>query len=90
MGDVIRGRVTAIHDGDVIVISLSGVGEGNKEKYNNIERVKIIGSQSVEAFAPGGHRTKEYLEKNLKDKLIMCYIEGRDDKKRLLAGIKVI
>jgi len=90
MGDVIRGTVTGISDGDVIIIELSGLGEGNVGKYNNIERVFITGSESIEAHAVGGQRTKEYLEKNLKGKIIMCYIEGRDEKKRLKASIKVI
>lgn len=90
MGDVIRGKVTGAVDGDVIIITLSGVAKENTGKYNKIERIKITGSESFEVYGPAGHRTKEGLEKNLKGEFIMCYVEGRDDKKRIVGSIKVI
>lgn len=90
MGDVIRGTVTAVFDGEVIIISLSGVAQSNVGKYNKVERIKIIGGESYEIFGPAGERTKEGLEKALVGKIIMCYVESRDDKNRILASIKVI
>ncbi len=90
MGDVIRGKVTGVFDGEVIIISLSGAAKENTGKYNKVERIKIIGGDSYELYGPAGVRTKEGLEKVLIGEFIMCYVEGRDDKKRILASIKVI
>ncbi len=90
IGDIIEGKVIGAVDGDVFIIEVTALGQGNKDKYENIERIDILGSESIELYGGVGVRTKEELEEKLKGKIVKCFIDSRDHKGRLKAHVSVV
>jgi len=88
MSDTIRGPVTNVVDGDTFDMKVTHVGKGNKEEYNNEERIRIADIDEPELNTPAGKRPKEKLEKKLKGKEVRCYVRARDSYGRIVAKVK--
>ena len=89
LNDIIEGKVTDIIDGDMIVIKVNALSKQNTQKYKEIERVVITGSESIELHGGAGERNKSDLEKNLKGKNVRCFVSGKDTVGRLLCKVTV-
>jgi len=90
MLDTILGPVTNIIDGDTFEMKVTRIGTHNKYKYNNEETVRIDDINAPELQAPGGRRSKDLLERQLKGKEVQCYVKTRDSYGRVVAEVKVI
>jgi len=90
MADTIRGPVTNVVDGDTFDIKVTHVGENNKEKYNNEERIRIADIDEPELRTVAGKRSKEQLVRKLNGKQVRCYIQARDIYGRIVAKVEIL
>lgn len=90
MADTIRGPVTNVVDGDTFDMKVTHIGNNNKEKYNDEERIRIAEIDAPELNTPAGKRSKEQLEKKLKGKEVRCHVEARDTYGRVVAKITIL
>jgi endonuclease YncB( thermonuclease family) len=90
MADTIRGPVTNVIDGDTFDMKVTHVGESNKNKYNNEERIRIADIDAPELRTSAGKRSKEQLSRKLNGKQIRCYIQARDTYGRIVAEVQIL
>ena len=90
MADIIQGPVTQVVDGDTFDMTVTHTGTGNKNKYNNSERVRIASIDAPELNTAAGKRSKDALERTIKGKRVSCSVQARDTYGRVVADVKVI
>ncbi len=90
MADTIRGKVTDVIDGDTFDMKVTHTGKNNKEKYNDNERIRISGIDEPELNTPAGVRSKEKLEKKIKNREVRCHVKSRDVYGRVIADVNLI
>ncbi|HAX61403.1 MAG TPA: hypothetical protein DCX95_02430 [Elusimicrobia bacterium] len=89
MADTIRGPVTNVVDGDTFDMKVTHVGNENKHQYNGVERIRIAGTAAPELNSPLGARSKDFLERKLKGKEVLCHVRSRDVYGRIVADVVV-
>lgn len=77
-------------DGDTFEMKVTRIGNENRAKYNDEERIRISDLDAPELNAPYGHRSKDQLERKLKGKEVRCYVEARDSYGRIVAKVKIL
>jgi endonuclease YncB( thermonuclease family) len=90
MTDTIRGQVTNIVDGDTFDMKITHVGKINKNKYKNVERIRISDVDEPELNTPTGKKSKDKLKKKLMGKEVRCYIQARESYGRIVAKVKIL
>ena len=79
MVDVIWGTVTNIFDENTFEINVTHREKNNKERYEDIERIVIMEIEVPQVPNNTTDRSKEILERNLKEKFVRCDIQQRSD-----------
>ena len=79
MADVIWGTVTNILDGNTFEINVTHREKGNKEQYQDTERIKINKIEVPQVPSNATDRSKDILEHNLKGKFVRCDIQQHSD-----------
>lgn len=79
MTDVIWGTVTNILDANTFEINVTHREQGNKEQYQGIQKIIITEIEVPEVPNSSSSRSKEILERNLKEKFVRCDIEERSN-----------
>jgi len=90
MADTIKGPVINVVDGDTFDMHVTHLGENNKEKYNDDERVRIAGIDAQEINTKTGKIEKEKLENKLNGKKVLCKVQSRDSYGRIVAEIEIL
>ena len=85
--DIIWGNGTSVLSNNSLVLNVTHQKNGNKEKYNEIEKIRI-----TEADLPGlPQNDSEWSEESLKtsilDAFLKCEINSRDESGILLAKV---
>ena len=86
MEDMFRGAVTKIIDVDIFEIKISRLAKGNKQKYQNLERVQVA---NVEEFL-GGRPSKAFLEKRLNGRVVICTVRKPWDTRPIIADLEML
>ena len=90
MTDSFRGKVTRVIDGDTFEMKVSRQGRNNDYRYNNVERIRISGTDAPELNTRGGLRSKQTLQRKLKGKDVNCAVQARDKYGRIIAKVKPV
>lgn len=90
MADTIRGPVINVIDGDTFDMNVTHVGNNNKYKYNDKERIRMAGGDAPELNTSGGVQAKQALENRLIGKEVRCAIQSRDTFGRIIANVTVL
>ncbi len=85
--DIIWGNGASVLSKDSLEINVTHQKDGNKAKYNQVEKVKI-----TEADLPGlsqnqSEWTEESLKTSILDAFLKCEIKSRDESGILLAKV---
>ena len=84
------GLVIVIIDGDTFDLKITHTGNNNRYKYNTKTRIRIADIDAPELNTASGKRSKELLEKRLKDKEVRCYVQSKDTYGRIVAEVEVL
>jgi len=90
MADTIRGPVTNVIDGDTFDMNVTHVGNNNRFKYNDNERIRIAGGNAPELNTPSGLQAKQTLNNRLIGKEVRCTVQSRDTYGRIVANVTVL
>ena len=89
MADTIAGTVTNVVDGDTFDLRVYHQDPGNSRKYNDNERIRITDIDAPELQSSQGQRSKDALERKIKGKTVVCYVQARDTFGRLVCEVRV-
>ena len=90
MSDWIEGPVVRIIDGDTFDMRVKWVSESNRRTYNDVERIRIAGTDTPERGRTGAAAATERLRLRLSGKCVRCTVQARDTYRRLVCTVRVV
>jgi endonuclease YncB( thermonuclease family) len=88
--DWFKGPILQVVDGDTFDVRVEWVGKANRNKYNDVERVRLAGGDAPEFGPPGGQAAKERLSQQIAGRCLRCYVHSRDTYGRLVCDVNVV
>ncbi len=77
--DIIWGNVVNVLSGQIFELNVTHQKDGNKGKYSEIEKIRILQIDIMSLPADPSVYTKEQVEENIAGSFVKCEIKDKED-----------